>query len=171
MSDSTLSALPWPSPAQDRLAQYEELRIRLSGLLEAETDLIAAFATVACELHHAFAAFHWTGFYRASPDGSLIVGPYQGGHGCLRIGPGQGVCGAAAAGRRTIRLDDVETFPGHIACSSSTRSEIVVPVITPSGHLLGVLDIDSDHPAAFDSLDQGQLQAIAADLGARLAVR
>ncbi|TVQ94488.1 MAG: GAF domain-containing protein [Deltaproteobacteria bacterium] len=169
MSDANLPALPWLAPLQARRAHYADLRLRLSGLLHGETDPIAAYATVACELHHAFAAFHWTGFYRVLPNGSLIIGPYQGGHGCLRIGAGQGVCGAVADSGRSLRLDDVESFPDHIACSSSTKSELVVPVIRPGGELLAVLDIDSDHPAAFDALDQAQIESIAADLGSRLA--
>lgn len=164
-----LDPLPWRAPSDARIAHYAELRTRLHGLLDGEDDDIAAYATIACELHHAFEHFHWTGFYRALPGRMLVVGPYQGGHGCLRIPFDQGVCGAAAQTRQTVRVDDVHAFPGHIACSISTLSEIVVPVITPGGHLLAVLDIDSDRPAAFDDYDQQQLEAIADDLGSRLA--
>jgi len=164
-----LDALPWPSPPYARAAHYAELLIRLRGLLDGEDDPIAAFATVACELHHAFEHYHWTGFYRAMPGDLLVIGPYQGGHGCLRIPFDRGVCGAAARERRTQLVPDVRAFPDHIACSTTTRSEIVVPVLTPDGRLLAVLDVDSDFPAAFDGADRRALEAIAADLGARLA--
>ncbi|TNF24523.1 MAG: GAF domain-containing protein [Deltaproteobacteria bacterium] len=124
-------------------------------------------ATVACELHHAFGDFHWTGFYRAIDDHTLAVGPYQGGHGCLRIDFSRGVCGAAARTRTTQRVDDVAAFPGHIACSATTRSELVVPILRPSGAVLAVLDIDSDLPAAFSEVDQAALEALCAELGRR----
>jgi L-methionine (R)-S-oxide reductase len=152
-----------------RADHYAEVRTRLGGLLDGEDDWVAAMATVACELHHAFAKFHWTGFYRVTSPGLLVVGPYQGGHGCLRIPFNAGVCGAAARTRTTQRVPDVHTFPGHIACSSTTRSEIVVPVLRPDGSVLAVLDVDSDLPDAFDDLDQRQLEAVCADLGRRFA--
>jgi GAF domain-containing protein len=155
-----------PPPA-DRRAAWAEVRARIEGLLEGEDDWIAAMATVACELHHAHAHFHWTGFYRVVAPELLVIGPYQGGHGCLRIPFSRGVCGAAARGRATIRLDDVAAFPDHIACSSTTVSEIVVPVLRPDGAVLAVLDVDSDWPAAFDELDQQALESICAALGAR----
>jgi GAF domain-containing protein len=162
---------PVPSAASDevRTSRYAELKTRLASLLEGETDLIAAMATVACELHHAFEDFHWTGFYRAVPEGAqtLVIGPYQGGHGCLRIPFERGVCGAAARALETQLVPDVDAFPGHIACASTTRSEIVVPVVTPSGTLLGVLDVDSDREAAFDVVDRLHLESICADLGRR----
>src|SRR5690554_6312533 len=151
--------------AADRVARYEEVLKRIDALLEGEDDWIAAMATVACELHHAFDHFHWTGFYRAVSDDLLVVGPYQGGHGCLRIPFDKGVCGAAARTRKTQLVPDVNAFPGHIACSSSTRSEIVVPVVTPRGDLLAVLDVDSDDPAAFDELDQRELERLCKRLG------
>lgn len=146
-------------------SKYEEVTSRISALLAGETDWIAAMATVACELHHSFPYFHWTGFYRAVSDDLLIIGPYQGGHGCLSISFDRGVCGAAARTRRTQLVPDVEAFPGHIACSSTTRSEIVVPVITPGGRLLAVLDVDSDDEAAFDETDQHFLESLCARLG------
>jgi L-methionine (R)-S-oxide reductase len=151
----------------ERASRYAEVLARLESLLEGETDFVAAMATVACELHHAFAYFDWTGFYRAVREDLLVVGPYQGGHGCLRIDVPRGVCGAAAAERRTLCIDDVEAFPGHIACSATTRSEIVVPVVTPPGRLLAVLDVDSDAPAAFGPVDQTHLETLCADLGRR----
>jgi L-methionine (R)-S-oxide reductase len=126
-------------------------------------------ATVCCELHHAFEHFHWTGFYRHVGDELLVIGPYQGGHGCLRIPFSAGVCGAAARERRTQRVADVDAFPGHIACASTTRSEIVVPVLTPDGRVVAVLDVDSDLPDAFDATDQAALETLAAMLGAQFA--
>lgn len=150
-----------------RAAAYSEVLKRLDALLEDEDDWIAAMATVACELHNAFDHYHWTGFYRAVSDDLLVVGPYQGGHGCLRISFDRGVCGAAARTRETQFVPDVDAFPGHIACSSSTKSEVVVPVVTPDGELLAVLDVDSDYPAAFDATDQEHLERICQDLGTR----
>lgn len=146
---------------------YERVLASIDSLLDGEDDWTAAMATVVCELHHAFEAFHWTGFYRATTPSLLVVGPYQGGHGCLRIPFSKGVCGAAARERATQLVPDVEAFPGHIACSSSTRSEIVVPLVTPEGNVLAVLDVDSDHPAAFDELDRAMLEQLAATLTAR----
>lgn len=150
-----------------RAEQYDRARAAIDSLLEDEDDWIAAMATVVCELSHAFAHFHWTGFYRAVSDRLLVVGPYQGTHGCLRVDFARGVCGAAARTKQTQLVPDVEAFPGHIACASSTRSEIVVPVLTPDGQVLAVLDVDSDDPAAFDSLDQERLESLCAMLGAR----
>ena len=153
----------------ERAARYEDVLQRIRALLDGETDWIAAMATVACELHHAFDHYHWTGFYRAVSDTELVVGPYQGGHGCLRIAFNRGVCGAAAQTRETQLVPDVEAFPGHIACSSTTRSEIVVPVLTPDVRLLAVLDVDSDWEAAFDKTDQRYLEQLCALLGEQFA--
>lgn len=145
----------------DRRARYHEVQARIAGLLEGEDDAIAAMATVACELHHAFERYDWTGFYRVLAPELLVIGPYQGTHGCLRIPFSRGVCGAAARTRETQRVDDVEAFPGHIACSSSTRSEIVVPVLAPDdGRVLAVLDVDSNAPAAFSAVDQQALEEV-----------
>lgn len=157
------------TPTLDRRSRYTEVRHRLDALLQGETDWISAMATVACELHQAFPYFHWTGFYRAVGNEQLRVGPYQGTHGCLHISFDRGVCGAAARKRQTHVVPDVEAFPDHIACSSSTRSEIVVPVLTPEGHLLAVLDVDSDDPAAFNAIDQEHLETLCATLGAQFA--
>lgn len=161
--------IPRTAPAAERLARYREVEAAIAALLEGEDDWIAALATVACQLHRAFAYFHWTGFYRAVGERLLVVGPYQGGHGCLRIDFGRGVCGAAARTRQTQLVPDVHAFEGHIACSSTSRSEIVVPIVTPAGRLLGVLDVDSDEPAAFDDVDRERLEALCADLGRRFA--
>ncbi|MFK7987157.1 MAG: GAF domain-containing protein [Sandaracinaceae bacterium] len=151
----------------DKAARYAEVRAAIDSLLEGEDDWVAAMATVSCELHHAFAHFDWTGFYRAVGDDLLVVGPYQGSHGCLRIPFSKGVCGAAACTRQTQRVDDVHQFEGHIACASSTQSEIVVPVLRSDGRILAVLDVDSDQPAAFDDVDQRALESLARLLGRR----
>lgn len=147
--------------------RYQPVVQRIHALLSEPCDWTAAMATVACELHHAFDHFHWTGFYRTVRPEHLQVGPYQGGHGCLDIPFSRGVCGAAARENRTQLVPDVEAFPGHIACSSSTRSEIVVPVAAPNGQVIAVLDVDSDFPDAFDQDDQTALEALCAALGAR----
>jgi GAF domain-containing protein len=148
---------------------YRGVRERLCALLEGEDDFIAAQATVVCELHHAFDYFDWTGFYRTRGSDMLVIGPYQGTHGCLRIPFSRGVCGAAARSKQTQRVADVAQFEGHIACSSSTQSEIVVPLVTPAGVVLGVLDIDSNTLAAFSALDQAELEALCGDLALRFA--
>lgn len=139
---------------------YAEVSARIRAVCEGESDAVALMATVACELYHAFDGFDWVGFYRVVAPELLKVGPYQGGHGCLTIPFARGVCGAAARERRTQVVKDVDAFPGHIACASSTRSEIVVPVFDGMGRLLGVLDIDSDRPAAFDQADAAALEEL-----------
>jgi len=139
---------------------YDTLQRSIAALTEGETDAVALMATVACEVHHADERFDWTGFYRVTGPELLKIGPYQGGHGCLVIPFSRGVCGAAARSGEVQIVDDVEAFPGHIACSSSTRSEIVLPVRDGAGALIGVLDIDSDRPDAFDATDAAGLAAI-----------
>jgi len=151
----------------DRLERYRAVRARIDRLLEGECDWIAALATVVCELHNEFAHYDWTGFYRAVSRELLVVGPYQGTHGCLQIPFSRGVCGAAARSRTTQRVDQVSSRPDHIACSSSTQSEIVVPVLSPAGEVLAVLDVDSDQEAAFDAVDQAELEALCKELGRR----
>jgi len=146
---------------------YREVRARIDALLSEPCDWTAAMATVVCELHHAFEHYHWTGFYRTVRPDHLQVGPYQGGHGCLDIPFSRGVCGAAANQKRTQLVPDVEAFPGHIACSSSTRSEIVVPILTSEGEVIAVLDVDSNDPDAFDETDQHHLEDLALLLGKR----
>jgi len=160
---------PTPPVVESRTDQYQAVMARIEALLDGETDWIAAMATVACELHHAFDHYHWTGFYRAVAHDRLLIGPYQGGHGCLHIPFSRGVCGAAARTRETQLVSDVEAFPGHIACSTTTRSEIVVPILTPDGRLLAVLDVDSDAPAAFDETDQVFLERLCTALGRQFA--
>lgn len=139
---------------------YTETANIIASLTEGEDDVIALMATVACELHHADDRFDWTGFYRVVGPDLLKIGPYQGGHGCLTIPFSRGVCGAAARTKEVQLVADVDAFPGHIACASSTRSEIVLPVCDAQGDLLGVLDIDSDQPAAFSTEDARQLAGI-----------
>jgi L-methionine (R)-S-oxide reductase len=163
------AALALDAPIGAKEAAYARVRETLDALLEGETDWVAAMATVVCELHHAFAAYDWTGFYRAVPGELLVVGPYQGGHGCLRIPFSRGVCGAAARTRTTQLVPDVHAFPDHIACSSTTRSEIVVPVLAPDGRVIAVLDVDSNAPAAFDTTDRDALESLCAELGRRFA--
>ena len=139
---------------------YRTLSKTLHALTDGETDSVALMATVACEVHHADDRFDWTGFYRVTAPELLKIGPYQGGHGCLVIPFARGVCGAAARTGETQLVADVDAFPGHIACASSTRSELVLPVWNGAGELLGVFDIDSNQPAAFDQTDADELAAI-----------
>ncbi len=150
-----------------KLETYRAVRERLTALLDGEDDFVAAQATVASELHHSFDYFDWTGFYRTRGPDLLVIGPYQGTHGCLRIPFSRGVCGAAARTRQTQRVPDVTQFEGHIACSGSTRSEIVVPLLSAGGAVLGVLDVDSNALDAFSELDQAELEALCTDLARR----
>lgn len=138
---------------------YKDLEATLSSLTEGETDEVSLMATCACEIHYSDQRFDWTGFYRNVGHDTLKIGPYQGGHGCLVIPFSRGVCGAAARSGQAQLVDNVDAFDGHIACASSTRSEIVLPVWR-AGKLLGVLDIDSDQPAAFDQSDVDALTGI-----------
>ncbi|UWR48848.1 GAF domain-containing protein [Phaeobacter inhibens] len=139
---------------------YETLANTIAALTEGETDEVALMATVACEVHHSDERFDWTGFYRVVAPELLKIGPYQGGHGCLQIAFSRGVCGAAARTGEVQLVADVEAFPGHIACASSTRSELVLPVRNGDGALIGVFDIDSDQPEAFTRDDAEQIAAI-----------
>jgi len=141
---------------------YRRVKADIEAVLESETDRIAAMATIACLLHHAFDAYFWTGFYRVVAPGELLIGPYQGTLGCLHIPFDRGVCGAAARTRQTVIVPDVHRFPGHIACDPRSRSEIVVPVFDGEGELIAVLDVDSDQLSAFDEVDQRWLEEIVA---------
>lgn len=145
------------------MPDYDDLAARIRALTHGETDEVALMATLACEIHHSDARFDWTGFYRVTAPEMLKIGPYQGGHGCLVIPFSRGVCGAAARTRQVQLVPDVEAFPGHIACASSTRSELVIPVVGKSERLIGVLDIDSDRPDAFTQDDADRLQEILDD--------
>jgi len=139
---------------------YTTLAKTIAALTEGETDEVALMATVACEVHHSDDRFDWTGFYRVVAPELLKIGPYQGGHGCLQIPFSRGVCGAAARSGEVQLVPDVEAFPGHIACASSTRSELVLPVWNKAGEVIGVFDIDSDQPDAFTQEDADQLGTI-----------
>ena len=139
---------------------YQDLKNQIAALTEGETDEVALMATVTCEVHHSDSRFDWTGFYRVTEPEVLKIGPYQGGHGCLVIPFTRGVCGAAARTGQVQLVSDVHAFEGHIACASSTQSELVLPVYSGAGRLLGVFDIDSDQPAAFTQEDADQLASI-----------
>lgn len=143
---------------------YHATTEAIRALCHGETDTVALMATLACEIHHAHPYADWTGFYRVVAPELLKIGPYQGGHGCLVIPFARGVCGAAARTGQVQNVPDVDAFPGHIACASSTRSELVLPVWNGAGRLLGVLDIDSDTPAAFTKADEDWLVPLLAEV-------
>lgn len=155
---------PLPS---DKAQAYAALRAEIGAVIAGEPSRTARYATASSLLANAFPErFFWTGFYlvdEAKGD-ELVVGPYQGTLGCLRIPFGKGVCGAAAAQRETIIVPDVHAFPGHIACDSRSNSEIVTPVFDKAGALVGVLDVDSTQFDAFDAVDKAGLEAICGDL-------
>jgi len=142
--------------------RYAEAAQEIAAVLEGETNLIARMATVANILHHAFEHYFWTGFYLVDPEkgDELVIGPYQGTLGCLRIPFSKGVCGACASARETIIVPDVHAFPGHIACDSRSESEIVAPVFDAAGRLIAVFDVDSDRKNQFDDDDREGLEAI-----------
>lgn len=147
---------------EPRAAAYTQLLEMQHLLLDGSSDPIAGMATTSALLHHAFGHL-WTGFYRVVEPGALLrVGPYQGSLGCLDITFGRGVCGTAAAERRTIVVPDVHEFPGHITCDPRSRSEIVVPVLNADGELIAVLDIDSSEPDGFGDVDRDGLEALVA---------
>lgn len=141
---------------------YAQAARVIAAVLEGEPNLTARMATVAAMLAASFDHYFWTGFYVVDPERprELVVGPYQGTLGCLRIAFGRGVCGAAAETGTTQLVPDVHAFPGHIACDSRSASEIVVPVFDPAGRLIAVFDVDSETPAAFDEVDRQGLEAI-----------
>jgi GAF domain-containing protein len=139
---------------------YTTLTQNIAAITAGETDPISLMATVACEVHHSDDRFDWTGFYRVTEPGLMKIGPYQGGHGCLVIPFARGVCGAAARTGEIQLVADVDAFEGHIACASSTRSELVLPVWGKNDVLLGVFDLDSDQTDAFSQTDADALSAI-----------
>ena len=150
-----------------RAETYAELKAEIDSVVAGETYVPARYASAACLLSQAFSPrFFWTGFYIVDPlkPEELVVGPYQGTLGCLRIPFGKGVCGACADRKESIIVPDVHTFPGHIACDSRTNSEIVVPVFDADGALAAVLDVDSEQADAFDETDQLGLEAICRSL-------
>ena len=148
----------------DKTARYQEVEAEILAVLEGEPNVTARMATVASMLADAFEAFFWTGFYVVAPDKAdeLVVGPYQGTLGCLRIAFGRGVCGAAASTRQTQIVEDVHAFPGHIACDSRSASEIVVPVLDAEGRLIAVFDVDAMVKSAFDQEDRAALERLMA---------
>jgi GAF domain-containing protein len=155
--------------AADKPARYAEVAQNIAAVLDGEPDRVARMASVAALIAGAFPSFFWTGFYivdatRSGQGGELVVGPYQGTLGCLRIPFGRGVCGAAAATLQTQIVPDVHAFPGHIACDSRSNSEIVVPVFDAAENLIAVLDIDSTDFAAFDAIDAEWLENILAEI-------
>lgn len=147
----------------DRSRRYSDLVAEVGAITVGETSMTARYATTVSLLVSAFGErFFWCGFYEVDPlkDRELVVGPYQGTLGCLRIPFEKGVCGACASRRETIIVPDVHEFPGHIACDSRSRSEIVVPVFSPVGTLIAVLDVDSTEPNAFDAVDADGLRRV-----------
>ena len=144
---------------------HEEVYQRITTILDDEDDWVAAMATVTCELHNAFEHYHWTGFYRTTSPGVLKIGPYQGGHGCLFIPFDKGICGAAARTGETQDVPNVHERAEHIACSSTTNSEIVVPIKNSNGEVVAVLDVDSDDFSAFSKQDIDLIEGICTWLG------
>lgn len=144
------------------MRNYTEVTKSITAICEGERDTITKMATISCELFHGLEGFDWVGFYRVVEPNLLKVGPYQGGHGCLTIPFEKGVCGACAKTQKTQIVPDVEAFPGHIACSSSTQSEIVLPVFE-DGKLIAVLDVDSNTADNFDESDKVALEGILAE--------
>jgi L-methionine (R)-S-oxide reductase len=149
---------------QVKIATYERVTQDIESTLEGETDLLVAMTTIVCLLHQAFDSYFWTGFYRRVGPDRLLIGPYQGTLGCLHISFDRGVCGACARSQQTVIVPDVHQFPGHIACDSNSKSEIVVPVFDQHGGLIAVLDVDSDRYDAFDDVDQRYLERLVAQL-------
>jgi GAF domain-containing protein len=148
----------------DKAARYAEVEAEILAVLDGESNRTAQMATVASMLADAFPVFFWTGFYVVAPDKAdeLVVGPYQGTLGCLRIAFGRGVCGTAARDRATRIVADVHAFPGHIACDSRSASDIVVPVFDASGTLIAVFDVDATETSAFDAVDAEALERLMA---------
>ncbi len=145
--------------------EHAEVYERITAILDGEDDWVTAMATVACELHNSFEHYHWTGFYRTVSPELLKIGPYQGGHGCLTITYDRGICGAAARTGESQIVPNVHERPEHIACSSTTNSEIVIPVKNSSGDVVAVLDVDSDEFDAFSEDDISLAQDICEWLG------
>lgn len=157
-----MSYAPRDDRPADKAARYAEVEEEILAVLEGEPNLTARMATVASMLNDAFPVFFWTGFYVVDPakGNELVVGPYQGTLGCLRIAFGRGVCGTAAATGETQIVHDVHAFEGHIACDSRSQSEIVVPVRDASGQLIAVFDVDATEVGAFDHVDAEALERL-----------
>ena len=153
-------------PSAPRGEFYRDLAASLASLLEGDSDGLANLANASALLAQALSRINWCGFYLLR-EGELVLGPFQGKPACVRIGMGKGVCGTSAARRETLRVPDVNAFPGHIACDADSRSEIVVPIVA-AGSLRGVLDIDSPEPGRFDDEDQKGLELYVATLTPRI---
>jgi len=155
----------------EKTQRYAAVAEEIAAVLDGEPNLVARMATVSSMLANSFEHYFWTGFYVVdeTKGDELVVGPYQGTLGCMRIAFGRGVCGTAAATGQTQVVEDVHAFPGHIACDGRSASEIVVPVFGPDGRLAAVFDVDSDRPAAFDGLDKEWLERILAETFSRSA--
>ena len=151
----------------EKEAKYRLLTEQIRSLVAGETDAVAVMANVCAAIHEAM-GFFWTGFYRVVGE-ELVLGPFQGPAACMHIGFGRGVCGTAWQRRETIVVPDVEQFPGHIACSSQSRSEIVVPVFSEEGSVVAVLDIDSKQLATFDDIDRQYLEEITAIMSQQIS--
>ena len=160
LKDDKISTWITKIVTQDLSIICPDLIARIHSLCKGEEDSIAIMATVSAELFHAVDGYDWVGFYRVVAPDLLKIGPYQGGHGCLVIPFDRGVCGAAARQKAIQLVEDVGCFEGHIACSSSTKSELVIPCFDQDGHLLGVLDIDSDQLNFFTWQDAYQLDQL-----------
>lgn len=154
------------SKTADRSTVYNELVPQIEALIDGETDLVANLANIAAVLKEAF-GFFWVGFYLAK-DGELVLGPFQGPLACTRIKFGEGVCGHAYSAAETVIVPNVDEFPGHIACSSASKSEVVVPILDSNKAVIGVLDVDSDKLDDFGQVDADGLEKIAALVTARL---
>jgi L-methionine (R)-S-oxide reductase len=152
--------MPLTDAVEQRHAEFDALLPGLLALIDGETDAIALMASIAAELYHGVDSYHWVGFYRVVAPQLLKVGPYQGGHGCLTIPFDQGICGRCAATEQIQNIPDVSLDPRHIACSSTTRSELVLPVWGPAGRLIGVLDVDSDLANNFSQIDEQRLASL-----------
>lgn len=166
----TARPTPWTSVprAGDKSALYDELATELDALLTGEVDPVANAANAAAAIYHALPDLNWVGFYFLR-DSELVLGPFQGRPACVRTPLGRGVCGTAAVERRSILVPDVNAFPGHIACDTASRSELVVPLLSSSGEVRGVLDLDSPLVARFDAADQAGCEALAGVIMRHLA--
>ena len=172
MAHAAETPAAWTRPvAQDwqaeRATTYATLAAELEALLAGERDLVATAANAAAAIYHGLPALNWAGFYFLRGE-DLVLGPFQGRPACVRIALGRGVCGTAAAERRSMLVPDVHAFPGHIACDTASRAELVVPLLDGS-RLLGVLDLDSPLPARFDARDQTGCEQLAAVVVRHLA--
>lgn len=153
--------------ASTKAELYQQLAAQLRALTDDETDPVANMANCAALIFNSVPRLNWAGFYLLK-GGELVLGPFQGQTACVRIAFGRGVCGTAAESHSTLRVDDLSKFPGHIACDSASRSEIVLPLLTKDSHLIGVLDVDSPELARFDAEDEAGLSTIAEIMAAKL---